>query len=78
MYAPHALQIFKPNFELMVALQAHRDPVRSVTFAPTDLKFATASDDSKIHVRKTRKSAGMAAVTMAVGSRGPLVGGLGL
>eukprot|EP00955_Chlamydomonas_euryale_P050966 354726-Chlamydomonas_euryale.AAC.6 len=43
--------IFQPNFELMVALQAHREAVRSVSFSPTDLKFATGSDDSKIHVR---------------------------
>ncbi|KAG1661313.1 hypothetical protein FOA52_008660 [Chlamydomonas sp. UWO 241] len=43
-------KIFKPNFELMVALQAHRDPVRSVAFSPTDVKFCTGSDDSTIHV----------------------------
>lgn len=35
----------------MQDFQAHRESVRSVSFAPSDLKFATASTDSTLKVR---------------------------
>jgi polyadenylation factor subunit 2 len=45
-----SVRLFKPNLELVKTLPAHNEAVRQVTFSPTDLKFATCSDDSSIKV----------------------------
>lgn len=44
------VRYWKTNLELVKSTPAHKDPVRQVSFAPTDLKFATASDDSTLRV----------------------------
>lgn len=44
------VKYWQPNLNNLKILQAHREAVRDVTFAPTDMKFATASDDGTIRV----------------------------
>lgn len=44
------VRYWKPNLELVKSVQAHREAVRQVSFSPSDLKYATASDDSTIKV----------------------------
>ena len=34
----------------MKVIQAHNDPVRDISFSPTDVKFVTASDDSTLKI----------------------------
>lgn len=43
----------KPTLEVLNVIPAHKEPCRSVTFAPTDFKFATGSDDSTVRVFDT-------------------------
>ncbi|KAL3158782.1 hypothetical protein ABBQ32_011510 [Trebouxia sp. C0010 RCD-2024] len=42
------LKYWKPNLECVKAEPAHKEAVRSIAFSPSDLKFATCSDDSTI------------------------------
>ncbi len=42
---------WKPNLELVKQEAGHREGVCAITFAHSDLKFATASKDSTIKVR---------------------------
>jgi len=44
------VRVFKSNLAPLRAIAAHRDPCRAVSAAPTDLKFATASDDGTVKV----------------------------
>jgi polyadenylation factor subunit 2 len=45
-----AIKYWKPTLELVKCVAGHREPVRDLSFAPTDLKFASASDDSTIKI----------------------------
>ena len=49
-YDAGAVKYWRPNLELVKAIPAHREPVRALAFAPTDLKFATASDDATVRI----------------------------
>lgn len=44
------VRYWKTNLELVKSEVAHREAVRALAFAPSDLKYATASDDSTIRV----------------------------
>ena len=44
------VRYWRTNLELVKSFSAHREAVRQIAFAPVDLKFATASDDSTIRV----------------------------
>lgn len=44
------VRYWKPNLELVKSTPAHKEPVRQISFSSTDLKFATASDDSTLRV----------------------------
>lgn len=44
------VRYWRPNLELVKSFSAHAESIRQVSFAPTDLKFATASDDSTVRV----------------------------
>lgn len=44
------VRYWRPNLELVKSFSAHAEAIRQVSFAPTDLKFATASDDSTVRV----------------------------
>lgn len=48
---PRQVRYWKTNLELVKSVGAHREAVRMLAFAPSDLKFATGSDDSTIRVR---------------------------
>ena len=45
-----AVKVCKSNLAPLKQVAAHREAVRSVSVAPTDLKFVTASDDSTLTV----------------------------
>lgn len=45
------VRYWKTNLELVKSVSAHREAVRQLSFAPSDLKYATGSDDSTIRVR---------------------------
>jgi polyadenylation factor subunit 2 len=45
------VRYWKTNLELVKSGVAHREAVRALAFAPSDLKYATASDDSTVRVR---------------------------
>lgn len=42
---------WKPNLELVKQEAGHREGIEAISFAPSDLKFATASKDSTVKVR---------------------------
>jgi polyadenylation factor subunit 2 len=44
------VRYWKTNLELVKSVSAHREAVRQLSFAPSDLKYATGSDDSTIRV----------------------------
>ena len=44
------VRYWKTNLELVKSMGAHREAVRMLAFAPSDLKYATGSDDTKIRV----------------------------
>lgn len=44
------VRYWKTNLELVKSVPAHREAVRMLAFAPSDLKYATGSDDSTIRV----------------------------
>lgn len=44
------VRYWKTNLELVKSTQVHKESVRQVSFSRTDLKFATASDDSTVRV----------------------------
>lgn len=44
------VRYWRTNLELVKSTAAHKEAVRQVAFSPTDLKFATASDDSTVRV----------------------------
>lgn len=44
------LKYWKPNLECVKAEPAHKEAVRGIAFSPSDLKFASCSDDSTIKV----------------------------
>jgi len=44
------VRYWRTNLELVKNYSAHKEAIRQLTFAPGDMKFATASDDSTIRV----------------------------
>ncbi len=44
------VRYWKTNLELVKSVAAHREAVRMLAFAPSDLKYATGSDDSTVRV----------------------------
>lgn len=44
------IKYWQPNFNNVVSINGHNDPIRDLAIAPTDLKFVTASDDSTLKV----------------------------
>jgi WD40 repeat protein len=42
---------WKPNLELVKQEAGHREGIEAISFAPSDLKFATASKDSTVKAR---------------------------
>ena len=48
--SPPQVRYWKPNLELVKSVGAHREAVRQLAAAPSDLKYATASDDSTVRV----------------------------
>ncbi len=44
------LRYWKPNLECLKSAQAHGEAIQGIACAPSDLKFATCSDDSSIKV----------------------------
>lgn len=44
------VRYWKTNLELVKSSQVHKESVRQVSFSRTDLKFATASDDSTVRI----------------------------
>lgn len=48
--AIHPRRIFSQEFKFMSYHQAHKERCWCVSFSPSDLKFATSSDDSTVKV----------------------------
>src|SRR6201746_817185 len=44
------VKYWQPNFNNVKAFQAHNDTIRDIAFAPTDVKFVTACDDSTLKI----------------------------
>lgn len=44
------VKYWQTNFNNVKEIQAHNDPVRDLAFAPTDVKFVTASDDASLKI----------------------------
>ena len=44
------VKIWMPNMNNLKRIQAHKEPVRDISFAPGDGKFATCSDDGSIRI----------------------------
>ncbi len=44
------IKYWQPNFNCVKVFTAHEQPVRQACFSPTDLKFATCSDDGFVKV----------------------------
>lgn len=44
------VKYWQSNMNNVKMFQAHKEPVRSVSFAPTDVKFASCSDDGTVRV----------------------------
>ena len=44
------VKYWQPNLNNVKIIQAHREPVRCLSFSPTDIKFASCSDDSTIKI----------------------------
>jgi polyadenylation factor subunit 2 len=44
------VKYWQTNFNNVKEIQAHADPVRDLSFAPTDAKFVTASDDASLKI----------------------------
>ncbi|KAF2763569.1 WD40 repeat-like protein [Pseudovirgaria hyperparasitica] len=44
------VKYWQPNFNNVKAIQAHNEPIRDMAFAPTDVKFVTASDDASLKI----------------------------
>jgi len=44
------VKYWQPNFNNVKSIQAHDDPVRDLSFAPTDTKFVTAADDASLKI----------------------------
>ena len=44
------IKYWQSNMNNVKMIQAHEDPVRGVSFCPTDNKFATCSDDGTVKV----------------------------
>ncbi|KAJ1666102.1 WD repeat-containing protein 33 [Coemansia sp. RSA 1813] len=44
------IKYWKPNFAFVNGINAHKAPVRDVSFSPTDTKFVSASDDQQLKV----------------------------
>ena len=44
------VKIWMPNMNNLKKIQAHKEPVRDISFAPFDSKFATCSDDGSIKI----------------------------
>jgi polyadenylation factor subunit 2 len=44
------VKVWQPSMNNLINLAAHSEPVRALTFAPSDLKFASSSDDGAIKV----------------------------
>lgn len=44
------VKIWMPNMNNLKRIQAHKEPVRDISFSPTDTKFATCSDDGSIKI----------------------------
>lgn len=48
------IKYWKPNLELVKSAPAHKEALRGIAFAPSDLKFATVSDDSTVKASALR------------------------
>ncbi|PNS17449.1 Polyadenylation factor subunit 2 [Sphaceloma murrayae] len=44
------VKYWQPNFNNVKSIQAHDEPVRDLSFAPTDSKFVTAADDASLKI----------------------------
>ncbi|TKX22769.1 polyadenylation factor subunit 2 [Elsinoe australis] len=44
------VKYWQPNFNNVKSIQAHDEPVRDLSFAPTDSKFVTAADDATLKI----------------------------
>ncbi|KAF2218731.1 WD40-repeat-containing domain protein [Elsinoe ampelina] len=44
------VKYWQPNFNNVKSIQAHDEPVRDLSFAPTDAKFVTAADDASLKI----------------------------
>ena len=44
------IKYWQSNMNNVKMFQAHKDPVRCVSFSPTDAKFASCSDDGTVRV----------------------------
>ena len=44
------IKYWQMNFNNLKQTQAHGEPIRGVSFSPTDLKFATCADDATIKI----------------------------
>ncbi len=51
------LQVFKSNLAPLKGVAAHKEACRAVTVSPTDVKFATCSDDSTVKIWDMRSLA---------------------
>lgn len=45
------VKYWQPNMNNVKATQAHKEPVRGLAFAPSDLKFCSCSDDTTVKAR---------------------------
>ena len=55
---------WKPNLELVKQEVGHREGIEAITFAPSDLKFATASKDSTVKARDPPCTSGLLTIFM--------------
>lgn len=44
------VKVWMPNMNNLNKIAAHKEPVRDISFSPTDAKFATCSDDGSIKI----------------------------
>lgn len=44
------IKYWQPNFNNVESIRGHQDPIRDLSFSPTNSKFVTASDDSTLKI----------------------------
>jgi polyadenylation factor subunit 2 len=44
------VKYWQPNLNNVKILTAHKEPIRALTFSPSDTKFASCSDDASIKI----------------------------